>query len=75
MPRNLETLKTTINKTVLAALRDIGQREDRSISALIDEALADLVAKYRSDHPRVKVMTAYQQSHKRFSQLYRKLAK
>ena len=39
-----------------------------------DEALADLIEKRRLGRPRAHVMEAYQRSHARYGELYKKLA-
>ena len=69
-----EKFATQVNAEVLAALRDLANKEGRQIQALVDEALADLLDKRRHDRPRAHVMAAYQASHGRYAGLYKKLA-
>jgi hypothetical protein len=74
MPRNREKFATQVNSEVLAAVRDLAEKEGRQIQALVDEALADLVEKRRNARPRPHVMAAYLASHEKYGSLYKKLA-
>ena len=56
-----EKFATQVNSEILRSVRYIAQNEGRQLQALIDEALADLMA-------------AYQASHEKFAPLYKKLA-
>jgi len=69
-----EKFATQVNSEILSTVRELAQREGRQIQALVDEALADLIEKRRRSSPRAHVMTAYQGSHARFGDLYKKLA-
>jgi hypothetical protein len=69
-----EKFATQVDAEVLAELRALSKTEGRQIQALVDEALADVIAKHRNAHPRSHVMSAYQASHRRFGPLYQKLA-
>ncbi len=44
------------------------------IQTLVEEALTDLVAKYRIDSPRGQVMSTCVASHEKYGELYKKLA-
>ena len=74
MPSIREKFATQVNSEVLAAVRDLAEKEGRQLQALVEEALADLVEKHKNSKPRVYVMGAYLASHERYSQLYKKLA-
>jgi mRNA-degrading endonuclease RelE of RelBE toxin-antitoxin system len=69
-----EKFATQVNAKTLAALRRLAEKEGRQLQALVDEALADLLEKRRTGRPRTHVMDAYQRSHARFGELYKKLA-
>jgi hypothetical protein len=69
-----EKFATQINSEILAALRALAQSEGRQLQALMDEALADLIAKRKNAAPRPHVMAAYHRSVERHSLLYKKLA-
>jgi hypothetical protein len=72
--RSREKLETRVNQEILSAVRAIARSEGRDLQALVDEALADLVAKREQRRPRANVMAAYQSSHETFAPLYKKLA-
>ena len=69
------TITIDLESNLLATLRDLANREGAELSMLIDEALADLIAKKLAATPRPHVMAAYQKSHERFAELYEKLAR
>jgi mRNA-degrading endonuclease RelE of RelBE toxin-antitoxin system len=69
-----EKFATQVNAKTLAALRRLAEKEGRQLQALVDEALADLLEKRRTGRPRTRVMDAYQRSHARYGELYKKLA-
>lgn len=69
-----EKFATQVDPEILSALRELAQSEGRQIQTLVDEALADLIAKRREGRPRGHVMAAYQASHEAYAPLYRKLA-
>jgi len=68
-------LATHVDESTLAAVHQLAQAEGRQVEELVDEALADLVAKRSNSQIREDVMAAYLTSHERYSELYRKLAK
>ena len=70
-----EKFATQINADVLVQVRELAKSEGRQIQTLVDEALFDLVEKYRKSRPRSHVMAVYQASHGCYSDLYEKLAK
>jgi len=74
MAATREKFATQVNAKTLAALRRLAEKEGRQLQALVDEALADLLEKRRTARPRTHVMDAYQQSHARYGELYKKLA-
>jgi len=74
MATTREKFATQVNADILSAVRSLAESEGRQIQALVDEALADLVEKRRQAKPRAHVMTAYQASHEKFGDLYKKLA-
>jgi hypothetical protein len=74
MPSSREKFATQVNAEVLAAVRDLAEKEGRQIQALVDEALADLVDKHRNARPQPHVMAAYLASHEKYGPLYKKLA-
>ena len=55
-------------------MRRVGGKEGRQLQALVDEALIDLLEKRKLGRPRAHVMAAYQRSHARYGELYKKLA-
>ena len=69
-----EKFATQVNADILSAVRSLAESEGRQIQALVDEALADLIEKRRQAKPRAHVMAAYQTSHEKFGDLYKKLA-
>lgn len=74
MTSGREKFATQVDSQVLATVRDLAKSEGRQLQALVDEALADLIEKRRQGRPRRHVMEAYQASHGRFGDLYKKLA-
>jgi hypothetical protein len=70
-----EKFATQVNSEILAEVRAIAQSEGRQLQALVDEALADLIEKRRNTRPRAHVMNAYNASHEKYADLYRKLGK
>ena len=74
MSASREKFATQVNSEVLAAVRDLAEKEGRQIQALVDEALSDLIEKRRNSRPRSHVMAAYLGSHDKYSSLYKKLA-
>jgi CHASE3 domain sensor protein len=70
-----EKFATQVNSEILAAVRTIAQDEGRQLQALVDEALADLIEKRKNTSPRAHVMAAYNASHDKYAELYKKLAK
>ncbi|NBC14300.1 MAG: hypothetical protein GVY09_13360 [Gammaproteobacteria bacterium] len=71
---NREKFATQVNAETLAAIRSLAKAEGRQLQALVDEALADLIEKRRQARPRGHVMAAYQASHEKYAELYKKLA-
>lgn len=69
-----EKFATQVNSEILAAVRQLADREGRQLQALVDEALADLIGKRKNATPRAQVMGAYLASHEKFGPLYKKLA-
>lgn len=69
-----EKFATQVDAEILSALRDLAQSEGRQIQALVDEALADLIAKRREGRPRPYVLAAYEASHETYAPLHKKLA-
>lgn len=74
MTASRENFATQVNAKTLAAVRRLAEKEGRQLQALVDEALADLLEKRRTGRPRTHVMDAYQRSHERYGELYKKLA-
>ena len=70
-----EKFATQVDPTLLANVRNLAQQEGRQLQALVEEALADLLEKRKNAQPRSRVMGAYQGSHERYSELYKKLAR
>lgn len=60
---------------VLAALREIAEREGRQFQAVLDEALRDYIDRHQKERPRRHVVAAFAESVKEFDDLYRELAK
>ncbi|MCZ2147265.1 MAG: hypothetical protein LC126_05770 [Bryobacterales bacterium] len=74
MTQTREKFATQVNSEILKALRALAQEEGRQLQALVDEALADLIAKHKNARPRPHVMAAYLASHEKYGPLYKKLA-
>jgi hypothetical protein len=70
-----EKFATQVNSEILAAVRTIAQSEGRQIQSLIDEALADFIEKRKNGKPRAHVVAAYEASHEKYAELYKKLAR
>jgi hypothetical protein len=70
-----EKFATQVNSEILTAVRTIAQSEGRQIQSLIDEALADFIEKRKNGKPRAHVMAAYEASHEKYAELYKKLAR
>ena len=68
-----EKFEIDINTELLARLHELAGAHDWQVEALFDEALADLLEKYRQV-PRPKVMAAYRKSSERFGPLLKELA-
>ncbi len=60
---------------VLAALRQIAERQGRQFQAVLDEALRDYIDRQQKEQPRRHVMDAFASSLDEFDSLYRELAK
>ncbi len=69
-----EKFATQVNSAILAEVRALAQAEGRQLQVLVDEALADLIEKRRRSRSRSHVLAAYQASHDRYDELYKKLA-
>ncbi len=69
-----EKFATQARAELLAAVRDLAEKEGRQLQSLVDEAFEDLVAKHRNGRPRPHVLGAYLTSHERYDGLYKKLA-
>lgn len=69
-----EKFATRVNSETLAAVRRLAEKEGRHLQALVDEALVDLLEKRRLGRPRSHVMEAYERSHEKYAELYKKLA-
>jgi len=70
-----EKFATQVDPTILAGVRSLAQQEGRQLQALVEEALADLLEKRKNAQPRSRVMAAYQASHEKYGELYKKLAR
>ena len=69
-----EKFTTQVDAHILTEIRSLARSEGRQIQALVDEALSDLLEKRRQEKPRPHAMAAYQASHEKFGDLYKKLA-
>lgn len=69
-----EKFATQVDAQILTEIRSLARSEGRQIQALVDEALSDLLEKRRQERPRPHAMAAYQASHEKFGDLYKKLA-
>ncbi len=74
MPQTREKFATQLDSALVADLRVLAKQEGRQIQALVEEAVVGLLEERRQGKARPHVMAAYQKSHVRFAQLYRKLA-
>lgn len=69
-----EKLATDIETELLAQLRALARQDGRDLNAVVDQALAEYVARRKSGAARAHVMDAYESSHARYAEVYRKLA-
>lgn len=69
-----EKFATQIHPHLLSTLRRLAKSEGRLLQSLVEEALSDLIEKHHRAQPRSRVMALYQESHKTFAPLYKKLA-
>jgi hypothetical protein len=69
-----EKFATQVNSEILEAVRALAAREGRQLQTLVEEALADLLEKRKHDRPRAHVRSTYAGSHKKYGELYKKLA-
>jgi hypothetical protein len=69
-----EKFATQTRTELLAAVRELADKEGRQLQSLVDEAFEDLIEKHRLGRPRPHVFGAYLRSHERFANLYKKLA-
>lgn len=60
---------------VLAALREIAERQGRHLQAVLDDALRDYIDRQQKEGPRRHVMKSFASSLEEFDELYRGLAK
>ena len=74
MAPNRKKFSTQVNAETLAAVRRIAEKEGRQLQSVVEEALNDLLEK-RLGKPRSQVLSAYDRSHGRYSDLYKKLAR
>ncbi len=70
-----EKFATQVAPELLSSVRSLAQKEGRQLQALVEEALADLLEKHKNGRPRAQVMAAYQGSHRKYAELYKKLAR
>ena len=70
-----EKFATQVNAKTLAAVRRIAEKEGRQLQSVVEEALTDLLEKRRLGKPRSHVLAAYERSHERYGELYKKLAR
>jgi hypothetical protein len=75
MSSGKEKFATQVSSEILVELRALAHSEGRQLQALVDEALADLIEKRNSTRPRGHVLNAYNASHEKYAELYRRLAK
>jgi hypothetical protein len=75
MASNREKFATQVDAKTLAAVRRIAEKEGRQLQSVVEEALTDLLEKRRLGKPRSHVLSAYERSHERYSELYKKLAR
>ena len=69
-----QTITANIDAKIFKEIEQIAKQEGLSVETLVAEALGDLISKKNQDKPRDHVMSAYQDSHKDFATLYKKLA-
>lgn len=60
---------------VLAALRQIAERQGRQFQAVLDEALRDYIDRQKKERPRGHVVESFAATLEEFDILYRELAK
>ena len=62
------------NSEILATPHSLAESEGLELQALADEALTDLIEKYKNAKLRPHVMGAYLARHEKYGPLYKKLA-
>lgn len=72
--KRTERLEADVDADLIGAVRDLARDEGRQVAALLDEALADLVAKRSTGQVRANVMKSYHDNVDRFDSLFKKLA-
>ena len=70
-----EKFAPQVDARTLAAVRRVAEKEGRQLQSVIEEALTDLLEKRRLGKPRSHVLTAYECSHEKYGELYKKLAR
>lgn len=73
--RDREKFATQVDAKTLAAVRRVAEKEGRQLQSIVEEALTDLLEKRRLGKPRSHVLAAYEGSHERYGELYKKLAR
>ena len=74
MTKNREKFSTQMDKDLLAELKALAKSEGRQIQSIVEEAVEAYVHEASGANMRPAVRLAYEQSIKRFSPLYEKLA-
>lgn len=74
MAAHREKFATQVDPDILSNLRELAGKEGRQLQTLVDEALSDLIEKYKGSKPRPDVMSLYQGSLEKYGSLYKKLA-
>ncbi|PCJ15148.1 MAG: hypothetical protein COB02_18320 [Candidatus Cloacimonadota bacterium] len=66
---------TQVGPDLLNMIKQVAKSEGRQLQSIIEEALTDLLEKKQTDKPRSSIMKSYNSSHKKYSNLFTKLAK
>jgi hypothetical protein len=70
-----EKFSTQVDVKLLKEFRHLADIEGRKIQSLIEEGMKMVLESHQHQNPREHVMRTYNKSHKKYSGLYKKLAK
>lgn len=66
--------ESELDADLLDAVRALARQQGRQVASLVDEALAEFIARKRAELPREDVMALHEESIKKYENVYKKLA-